>query len=75
MRSELYVTSGCSYCAAARDALEWRGVPFVEYDVEHDRAAYERMLQITGGHRMVPVVVEEGHPVMVGWMGQGCLVS
>ncbi len=75
MRAELYVSSGCPYCAAARDALEWRGVLFVEYDIEQDRAAYDQMLQITGGQRMVPVIVEEGQPVRIGWMGQGCVVS
>ncbi|GAC1395940.1 MAG: hypothetical protein NVSMB65_15020 [Chloroflexota bacterium] len=75
VKGELYVTSGGPYCAAARDALEWRGVPFVEYDVGQDRAAYDRMLQLTGGQRTVPVIVEEGQPVRIGWMGQGCVVS
>ena len=51
-----------------------RGVDFVEYDVEQDRDAYERMLELTGGNRTVPVIVEEGKPVQVGWMGQGCFV-
>jgi glutaredoxin len=40
---ELYTTPGCPYSAAAREDLEWRGVDFVEYDVEQDRGAYERM--------------------------------
>ena len=47
---------------------------FVEYDVERDRDAYERMLELTGGNRTVPVIVESGKPVQVGWMGQGCFV-
>ncbi len=71
---ELYTTAGCPYSAAAREDLEWRGVDFVEYDVERDREAYERMLDLTGGNRTVPVIVEEGKPVQVGWMGQGCFV-
>jgi glutaredoxin 3 len=71
---ELYVTEGCPYSAAARDDLEWRGVDFVEYDVERDRDSYERMLELTGGNRTVPVIVERGKPVQVGWMGQGCFV-
>ncbi len=54
--------------------LEWRGVDFVEYDVEQDREAYERMLELTGGNRTVPVIVEEGKPVRIGWMGQGCFI-
>ena len=47
---------------------------FVEYDVEQDRDAYKRMLELTGGNRTVPVIFEEGKPVQVGWMGQGCFV-
>jgi glutaredoxin 3 len=63
---ELYITEGCPYSAAARDDLEWRGVDFVEYDVERDRNAYERMIELTGGSRTVPVIVESGKPVQVG---------
>jgi glutaredoxin 3 len=70
----LYTTAGCPYSTAAREDLEWRGVDFVEYDVERDRDAYERMLELTGGNRTVPVIFEEGKPVQVGWMGQGCFV-
>jgi glutaredoxin 3 len=71
---ELYTAAGCEHSAAAREDLEWRGVDFVEYDVEKDREAYERMLGITGGNRTVPVIAEEGKPVQVGWMGRGCVV-
>ena len=71
---ELYTASGCPYCAAAREDLEWRGIDFVEYDVERDREAYERMLDLTGGNRTVPVIIEEGKHPQVGWRGQGCFV-
>jgi glutaredoxin 3 len=71
---ELYIVTGCEFSAEAREDLEWRGVDFVEYDVEKDREAYERMLRITDGNRTVPVIVEEGKPVQVGWMGQGCFI-
>jgi glutaredoxin 3 len=71
---ELYVTAGCPYSAAARADLEWRGVDFVEYDVEQDREAYAQMLELTGGNRTVPVIAENGKPVRIGWMGQGCFV-
>ncbi len=71
---ELYVTAGCLYSEAAREDLEWRGVDFVEYDVEKDAAARERMLKLAGGTRTVPVIVEEGKPPQIGWMGRGCTV-
>ena len=70
----LYTTEGCPYSEAARDDLEWRGVDFVEDDVEQDREAYARMLNLTGGNRTVPVIIEEGKPVQIGWMGRGCFI-
>jgi glutaredoxin 3 len=74
MQIELYTASGCPYSAAAREDLEWRGVDFVEHDVEQNPEAYARMLELTGGNRTVPVIVEEGKPVQIGWMGQGCFI-
>ena len=71
---ELYTTVGCPYSEAAREDLEWRGIDFVEYDVEKDEEARRRMLELTGGNRTVPVIFEEGKPVQVGWMGRGCVV-
>ena len=55
--------------AAAREDLEFlelRGVDFVEYDVEQDRDAYERMLELTGSNRTVPAIIEEGELIQVG---------
>jgi glutaredoxin 3 len=69
---ELYTTASCPYSEAAREDLEWRGVDFIEYDVERDEEARGRMLELTGGTRTVPVICEEGKPVQVGWMGRGC---
>jgi len=71
---ELYTTAGCPYSEAAREDLDWRGIEFVEYDVEQDQEALERMLELTGGNRTVPVIFEEGNPVQIGWMGRGCAV-
>ena len=71
---ELYTTAGCPFSEAAREDLDWRGVDFIEYDVEKDQQALERMLGLTGGNRTVPVISEEGKPVQIGWMGRGCAV-
>ena len=71
---ELYTTAGCPYSEAAREDLDWRGIDFVEYDVEKDQEARGRMLELTGGTRTVPVIFEEGKPVQIGWMGRGCAV-
>lgn len=74
MSVELYTAPGCQYSEAAREDLEWRRIDFVEYDVENDEGARDRMLEITGGNRTVPVIVEEGKPAQIGWMGQGCFI-
>lgn len=73
-RVHLYSSTACPYSEAAREELEWRGVDFVEFDVEKDAQARERMLEITGGNRTVPVVVGEDGSVQVGWQGRGCVV-
>ena len=72
---ELYGTPRCPYTRDIREWLEWKRSEFVEYDVEADRAAQERMSSITGGQLMVPVLVEDGRVVQIGWQGRGCLIS
>jgi len=37
--------------------------------------ARERMSAITGGQYMVPVLVEDGKVVQIGWQGRGCIVA
>lgn len=74
-RVELYGTPGCPYTREMREWLELRGADFVEYDVEADRSARERMRAVAGAQRMVPVLVEDGTVVQVGWQGRGCTVS
>jgi glutaredoxin 3 len=58
-----------------REFLEWRGENFVEYDVEADGEARERMLRLSNGQRTVPVLVEDGRVSQIGWQGRGCVVS
>lgn len=75
VKRELYGTAGCPQTEEMREWLEWRGCEFVEYDVEADKAAFERMHEVTGGQRMVPVLVEDGRVAQVGWQGRGCIVG
>ena len=74
-RIELFGTRTCEYTRDMREWLEWRRVEYVEYDVEHDRAARARMLGLTGGQRLVPTLVEDGAVVQIGWQGRGCVVA
>lgn len=71
---ELFGSRSCPFTAEAREDLEWRGRDFVEHDVEADDAALRRMLELTGGVRTVPVIVEDGKVTHVGWRGRGCTV-
>jgi len=73
--TELYGTASCPYTREMREWLEWRGLYFVEYDVEADPEALKRMRAATGGQRMVPVLLENGKAVQVGWQGRGCVVA
>jgi glutaredoxin 3 len=74
-RVELYGTPGCPHTRDMRAWLEMRGADFVEYDVEADRVARERMRVLAGSQRTVPVLVEDGEVVQIGWQGRGCTVS
>jgi glutaredoxin 3 len=72
---ELFGSAACPFTAELREQLEWDRRAFVEYDVERDAAARARLLQLTGGQRMVPVLVEDGHVAQIGWNGRGCFVG
>ena len=72
---ELYGMAGCPHTQEMREWLEWRRREFVEYDVEADHTARERMSAVTGGQRMVPMLVEDGKVVQIGWQGRGCIVA
>ena len=72
---ELFGTARCPHTSEMRDWLEWKQSDFVEYDVEADSAARMRMREVAGGQRTVPMLVENGKVVQVGWQGQGCIVS
>jgi glutaredoxin len=71
---ELYGTAGCPYTGEMREWLEWRGQQFVEYDVETDAAARARLHSLAR-QRTVPVLVEDGKVVQVGWQGRGCVMD
>ena len=74
-KTELYGTASCPYTQELREWLEWKGRDFEEYDVEADAEALERIYDATGGQRTVPVLIEDGKVVQVGWQGRGCVVA
>jgi mycoredoxin len=72
---ELFGTKSCQYTQEMREWLEWKGAEFVEYDVEADVAARERMRSLANGQRTVPMLVDGDKVVQIGWQGRGCVVS
>jgi glutaredoxin len=72
---ELFGTASCPYTREMREWLEWKRRDFVEYDVEADGAARERLIALAGGQRTVPVLVEDGKIVQTGWQGRGCIIA
>jgi glutaredoxin len=72
---ELYGMASCPYTREMRDRLDWEGREYVEYDVELDPAARSRILTMRGVERTVPVLVEDGKVVQIGWEGRGCLIN
>ena len=72
---ELFGTARCPYTSEMRDWLEFRRREFVEYDVESDPEARERMRAVANGQRNVPLLVEDGKVVEIGWQGRSCIVE
>jgi glutaredoxin len=56
----LYTKTGCAFCDAKRTELATRGVTVREIDVTRRPQAVVELLKLTGGRRIVPVVVEGG---------------
>lgn len=72
---ELYGSAQCPYTRELREWLEWTRRDFEEYDVEADPDARARMRSFGGSDRTVPLLVEDGKVIQVGWQGRGCVVG
>jgi glutaredoxin 3 len=64
----IFTKPGCPYCTAAKDDLQKRGRRYTEHNVKSDSAALRRMLELNGGRRQVPTIVD-GERVTVGFHG------
>jgi glutaredoxin len=72
---ELYGTASCPYTSEMREWLEWKGSEFTEFDVETDSQARARMRLLAQAPYTVPLLVQDGKVVQVGWQGRGCVVN
>lgn len=65
---EIYGKDTCPYTTAAREDYAARGFEVTYVDVRRDPEAMRRFLELSGGDRRVPLVVEGGR-VSVGFGG------
>ncbi|HIF64363.1 MAG TPA: glutaredoxin family protein [Deltaproteobacteria bacterium] len=56
----LYVKTGCPYCSALRGRLQAEGKPFSEINVLDQPERVPELLKLSGGERIVPVLVDGG---------------
>jgi glutaredoxin len=64
----IFTKPECPYCAAAKEHYAQQGIVFEEINIVGNREAQKELLQLSGGKRLVPVVVDGGQ-VRVGWDG------
>jgi glutaredoxin 3 len=64
----IYTKPGCPYCAAARQDLEERGVPYEEISIKDNPKAVAEVTRLSGGKGIVPILVS-GEEVKVGFGG------
>jgi glutaredoxin len=58
MTTVVYVKSDCPYCLALLRSLEADGRRAIVYDVDVERQVIPELLKLTGGRRIVPVLIE-----------------
>ena len=63
----IYVKPGCPYCQQARDFYNSKGIKFIEYDAQNDRARRAEMFAFSDGDPTVPCIVEDGKYLGSGW--------
>ena len=56
----IYTKEDCPYCAAAKKHYTDQGIVYKEIDIHATEGAKEKVLELTGGERIVPVIVEDG---------------
>jgi glutaredoxin len=72
---ELYGMSSCPWTHELREWLEWTRRRYREYDIETDPEARRRLRELDSSLHQIPVLVEDGKVVQVGWQGHGCPVK
>ena len=56
----IYTKDGCPYCAAAKKHYADEGIAFKEINIHQQPEAKAKILELTDGKSIVPVIVEDG---------------
>jgi glutaredoxin len=62
----VYTSGGCSSCEAVVRALASQGTPYELVDIDRSPAGARELARLTGGHQIVPTVVDECGEVLIG---------
>jgi glutaredoxin len=63
----IYTKPGCPYCQQARDYYNSKGIPFIDYDAQNDKARRAEMFSYSNNDPTVPCIVEDGKFIGSGW--------
>ncbi len=66
----IYTKTGCPYCQRAKEDYMAKGIDFTEINTSENPAA-KQMLKEKFGAGKVPVIVEDGKLVSIGYNGGG----
>lgn len=66
----IYTKTGCPYCSKAMDEYRGKGISFKEVNTSLDSGAKDMVKQKYGATK-VPVIVEDGKLLAVGYNGGG----
>ncbi|ANB33177.1 glutaredoxin 3 [Rhodovulum sulfidophilum] len=59
---EIYTTSSCGYCHAAKRLLDGKGVSYAEFDVTADPGLRQQMMErADGGYTVPQIFIGETH--------------
>ncbi|MCP4634489.1 MAG: glutaredoxin family protein [candidate division Zixibacteria bacterium] len=64
----IYTKTGCPYCAAAKEDYAKRNIAFTEVNITEKPDEKSKILELTGGERIVPVIVD-GPDIKIGFGG------
>ncbi|WP_375509466.1 glutaredoxin 3 [uncultured Nostoc sp.] len=59
---EIYTWRTCPFCIRAKSLLKNKGVEFIEYSIDGDEVARNKMAQRANGHRSLPqIFINDDH--------------